>query len=506
MQSVKGVILVILDGWGVGESYPGNAIELASTPFYDSLLRDFPNTTLEASGLAIGLPDGQIGTSEVNHMIIGAGKILYQDLTRINKSIEDGSFAKNKEVGQAITHAKGSGGVLHIIAMVGPGGVHSHQAHLLALLDTVEQTDKNTSINLHLIADGRDVAPESILSFLPEIESKLQDLPNATIASLSGRYYAMDRDHNWDRTDKALAALTREAPHTDKSLLGTIKDYYAQGITDEFFPPVTFGAEAPMGEGDAAIFVNFRSDRTRQLTERITDLNLANFYFVTMTQYEPHYPVHVAFPPVTYGSTLGQALSEAGLSQYRITETEKFAHLTYFFNCKREEPYAGEHRIMIESYKDVATHDQKPYMKAVEIVHAAKETIINEVPAALMLNICNADMVGHSGNMPAIITAVETIDQTLADLVPFAQAHNYSVLITADHGNAEEKIDKVTGGKLSAHTLNPVPYIQITPGQLPLTHQKGQLSDLAPTILTLINIAIPADMTGTSFVERTKQS
>jgi 2,3-bisphosphoglycerate-independent phosphoglycerate mutase len=503
MKDVKGVVLVILDGWGVGEKYPGNAIELAKTPFYDQLLADYPNTTLAASGLAIGLPEGQIGTSEVNHMIIGAGKILYQDLTRINENIRDGSFANNPELNNAVSHAKEHDGVLHLLAMVGPGGVHSHQAHLMAILDLLASTQDLPTVCLHLIADGRDVAPESILTFLPEIESKLESLPTVRIASLSGRYFSMDRDHNWDRTDKALAVLTRQAPLATKSLEEVIHDYYAQGVADEFFPPVIFGEGEGIKAGDAAIFVNFRSDRTRQLTERITALTLSDFYFVTMTQYEPHYPVHVAFPPTTHGSTLGQALSEAGLTQYRITETEKFAHLTFFFNCKREEPYAGETRVMLESYKDVATHDQKPYMKAAEIVAAAQDTIASESPAALMLNICNADMVGHSGNMPAIIEAVETVDQALADLVPFALEHGYAVLVTADHGNAEEKIDKVTGGKLSAHTLNPVPYIQITSGKLPLTHESGQLSDLAPTILTLLNIGIPADMTGQSFVERT---
>jgi 2,3-bisphosphoglycerate-independent phosphoglycerate mutase len=503
MPETKGVILAILDGWGVGEDYEGNAITRANTPYYDSLVRDYPNTTLSASGLAIGLPEGQIGTSEVNHMIIGAGKILYQDLTRINLAIKDGSFRKNKVLTEAASHVNKTGQVMHILGLVGSGGVHSHQDHLLATIK-LALDNKVPHIMLHLLSDGRDLPPSSFLEYYPEIKALIESNENLELASLSGRYYGMDRDHNWARTKKTLDALLGSLKPQPGTLEEVVTNSYNSGTTDEFFVPVRFKTtfRSTLGSGDSLVFVNFRSDRTRQLTQNILAQDFDEFYFATMTQYEPSFKVHIAFPMLEHGHTLGEALSKEGLTQYRITETEKFAHLTYFFNCKREDPYEGEKRIMLDSYNDIKTHDQKPYMKAREITEAALDVIKREAPPAIMLNLCNADMVGHSGNIPAIIEGVETIDQCLAKLVPEALKSGYAVLITADHGNAEQKIDKKTGGKLSAHTLNPVPYIQVTEGKLPLSHKKGQLKDIAPTILTLLDQKIPSDMTGISFIER----
>jgi 2,3-bisphosphoglycerate-independent phosphoglycerate mutase len=502
MSKHKKAVVIVLDGWGVTNSYRGNAIAKAQTPFYDSLVNEYPSASIEASGEAVGLPDGQMGTSEVNHMTIGAGKVLYQDLVRITNKIKDGTFFDNPAFLKAFAHVKASRSTLHIKGLMGPGGVHAHQDHMLALVKAAKKHGV-TKLYLHIFTDGRDVKPTSAKKYLAELESELAEIGLGKIASIAGRYYAMDRDHNWDRTDKSFHVLTRREGPRYSSAAEALDAAYASGVTDEYLEPACIevgpGEEGAICSHDAVIFVNFRNDRTRQLTERFLEKGPEDLVYVTMTEYSPTYSVEVAYPLVDAGSTIGAEISKAGLKQLRVTETEKFPHMTFFLNCKREAAYEGEDRMMFDSYSDIKTHDEKPAMRTPDIARFVVQDIQSRAHDVIFTNLCNADMVGHTGNIPATIQGVETIDQALRDIVQAAGEHGYTVLITADHGNAEEMVSKETGEQLSAHTTNLVPLI-IVHGPTRLTHYLGSLVDVGPTILKLLGLPIPADMTGESFV------
>ena len=509
MTPAQKVLLIILDGWGIAPNGPYNAIAQAHTPFYDQLMQSPLATQLQAAGEAVGLPAGQMGTSEVNHLTIGAGRVVFQDLVKINRAINDKSFFRNQAFIHAFEHVKKNHSTLHIQGLLSPGGVHSHENHIFSLLEAAKEYGIER-IYLHVFTDGRDTLPQTAKQYVKELEDFIAQIGVGQIASISGRYYAMDRDHNWERTDKTFDVLRGRADsqHRFHSIEEAIDAAYAQGITDEFIEPALIeindaGEIGAISTHDAVIFANFRNDRTRQLTERIIDVQQQeDLDFVTMTNYKPDYQVLVAFEPENLQHTLGEVISTAGKRQLRVTETEKFAHLTFFFNAKREEAFEGEDRMMIDSYSDIKTHDEKPYMRAPEITRR----LINEVKASeydfIATNLCNADMVGHSGKLAPTIEGIETIDKSLSEIVPTAIANGYHVIITADHGNAEELIDEQTGTPKTSHTTNPVPFILVTPDKTitTLTHRNGLLSDVAPTILKLMGLPIPEEMTGQALV------
>ncbi|MBL7159110.1 2,3-bisphosphoglycerate-independent phosphoglycerate mutase [Candidatus Microgenomates bacterium] len=500
---MKKVILIILDGWGLRASEVGNAIKLAKTPNFDRYWHQFPHAVLQASSKAVGLPEGQMGTSEVNHMTIGAGRLLFHDLVRINKSIEDKSFFRNKAIITAFDHVKKHNSTLHIKGLISPGGVHSHQEHVYALLKGAEAYGLK-KIYIHVFTDGRDTLPESALRYVQELQDFIDDLGVGKIASVSGRYYAMDRDHNWERTDKTFDLLIKRKGKKYQSASQAIKDSYKKGIADEFIEPVIIevgpGEEGAIASNDAVVFVNFRDDRPRQLVERFLEKRIKNLEYVTMSQYSPDYQVKVAFPPIEIKNSLGEIISKAGLRQLRVTETEKFAHMTFFLNCKREDAFDGEDRMMLDSYSDIKTHDEKPAMRTADIAQEIIQAMQVQSHEVIFTNLCNGDMIGHTGNLKATIVGVEVIDKAIAKIVEEGRKNNFNILIISDHGNAEEMIDEKTGGRLTAHTINPVPFILISKKWQKLNRDQGVLQDLAPTILKILGLKQPKEMTGRSFI------
>lgn len=506
MSSPNGKVLtIILDGWGVYKPYPGNAVELANKPYYDSLVKNHLYTSLKASGLDVGLPNGQMGSSEINHMIIGAGRVLYQDLVKINESIKDGTFDQTPEFLAAFEHVKKHNSKLHIKGLYSPGGVHSHSDHFFAIAKLIKKSGLSDKAYYHIITDGRDTKPQSGYEYIKEFVEFVEQEQIGNFASIGGRYFAMDRDHNWERTDKYFEMITQgKTPHHFNDILEAIEHNYQNKITDEFIEPTLIVADgqepALIENNDAVIFINFRNDRPRQIVERFLEKGPKNLYYVTMTHYSPEYDVKVAFPPVSTEKTLPQVISEAGLKQLRITETEKFAHLTFFMNCKREEPFVGEDRVMINSYSDIAQHDERPEMRAPDIANRLIDELKTEKYSAIFVNLCNADMVGHTGNIPAAIKGIEAIDAALAKIVPVARECGYDVIVTADHGNAEQMLDEKTNERLTAHTINPVPFILITNKYHRFVKDDGSQPDVAPTILKLMGIEQPEEMTGESLV------
>ena len=500
---MKKTILIILDGWGLRASEAGNAIKLAKTPNFNRFWHQFPHAILQASGKTVGLPESQMGTSEVNHVTIGAGRVIFQDLLRINKSIKDKSFFRNKAIIAAFEHVKKYNSTLHIKGLISPGGVHSHQEHVYALLKGAKAYGVE-KIYIHVFTDGRDTLPKSAVRYVQELQEFLDNLGVGKIASISGRYYAMDRDHNWDRTDKTFELLIRGKGEKYKSVYQAIENSYKKGVTDEFIEPAVIevgpGEEGTITTNDAVVFVNFRNDRTRQLVERFLKKGPGNLEYVTMSQYNPNYQVKVAFSQAEIKNSLGEIISKAGLSQLRITETEKFAHLTFFLNCKREEAFEGEDRIMLDSYSDIKTHDEKPKMRTMDITREIIQAIEANTHKVIFANLCNADMVGHTGNLKATITGVETVDKAIGEIIKEGRKENFDILITADHGNAEEMIDEETGDILTAHTTNPVPFVLISSNWKELNRDQGGLQDVAPTILKLLGLEQPKEMTGKSFV------
>jgi len=495
------VALIVLDGWGYREDAKDNAIAASKKPFFDSLWKNYPHSLLKASGNAVGLPEGQMGNSEVGHTTIGAGKICDTELVRIGKSIESGEFDKNPAFTSLFEHVKKHSSVLHAQGLVSSGGVHSHQDHLYAFLRLAKKVGIK-KVAIHVFTDGRDTAPQSGASYLKDLEKVVAEVGNAFIASISGRFYAMDRDQNWDRLKK-----TEEAIFECKGNVCTIQpsEYlnglYQQNLKDELLEPIVCLDE--MGEGcsieknDGVLFFNFRADRARMLTEKILEKQKSeNLAVVTFCEYDPDYKCLVAFPPMKIETTLAAEISKAGLTQAHIAETEKFPHATYFLNGGREEPYKNEKHIMLPSRKDIKTHDQAPKMRAEGIA----DKVIEEINAGddfIFINFANPDMVGHTANVPAIIQAIEETDAQLKRVIDALTAKGGIAFITADHGNAEINVDQQTGIPHTSHTTNPVPAI-LTSHDYKL--KDGGLADIAPTILELLNLEKPKCMDGHSLI------
>lgn len=495
------LLFIVLDGWGINKKYPGNAIAQAETPFFDQLWQENHHAELKASGKAIGLPEGQMGTSEVNHFIFGAGRVVLQYLSRINQDIKNQTFSQKPALQRTFSHVKKNNSALHIWGLASDGGVHSHLNHLLATLKAAESAGLE-KIYLHAVTDGRDTSPTSGIDFIEKLKKTLKNSPSAKLATIVGRYYAMDRENNWDRTERAVNLYLQGEGKLAESSQKAIKKSYQNDITDEFIKPILLKPNSPrppIQKNDAIIMVNFRNDRTRQLTKKFLEQGPENLFLTTMTQYNPSFPAEVVYPPIKIETTLGKAISEAGLSQLRVTETAKFAHMTYFLNCKREKPYKGEDRIMLDTYSNIPTHNKRPQMRAPDIAKAILQDIQTNTHPAIFTNLCNADMVGHSGNIQATIKGCEAVDQVLQKIIPEARSHGFHIIVTADHGNAEEMLDR-SGKTITAHSTNPVPFILISKDHQKISQSAGSLADIAPTILTLLNIKVPQDMTGKSLI------
>jgi 2,3-bisphosphoglycerate-independent phosphoglycerate mutase len=468
------VALVILDGWGCAPPGPGNAVELADTPVFDRLWRTYPHTTVKASGEAVGLPPGQMGNSEVGHLTIGSGRVLFQDLMRVNFAIEDGSFFEN----EALRSAFERGNQVHLLGLVSHGGVHSHIDHLRALL---RFSPEKTWI--HAFTDGRDVSPTSAVNDLAE-------LPTERIATVCGRYYAMDRDQRWERTQRAFDAIVAGQGEHAPDPIAAVRRSYERGVTDEFIEPVVIDGRPRLAEGDAAIFFNFRPDRARQLAIKLMD---AGFDLTTMTRYRADFACSVVFEEQKVDETMAEVLAAHGARQLHVAETEKYAHVTYFFNGGREEEFAGETRILVPSPRDVGTYDKKPEMSAPEVTRRFCDEIGNGYAFAVV-NFANPDMVGHSGSIPAVVKAVETVDTCLGEVVDAVEAAGGVSLVTADHGNAEQMLEPDGVGPHTAHTSNPVPLV-LTDTRFGL-REDGELSDLIPTAIDLLGFTHASQMTG----------
>jgi 2,3-bisphosphoglycerate-independent phosphoglycerate mutase len=468
------VALVVLDGWGCAPPGPGNAVELADTPVFDRLWATYPHTTLAASGEAVGLPPGQMGNSEVGHLTIGSGRRLYQDLMRINRAIDDGALFENP----ALKAALACDGDVHLLGLVSYGGVHSHIDHLRALLRFAPERTW-----IHAFTDGRDVSPTSAVRDLAE-------LPADRIATVSGRYYAMDRDQRWERTDRALAAITRGEPEGAVDPVASVRRSYERGITDEFLEPVAIAGRPRLRPGDSAIFFNFRPDRARQLTQRLLE---GGHRLTTMTRYRDDFDCPVAFEEQEIDGTMAEVLAEHGVRQLHAAETEKYAHVTYFFNGGREEEWPGETRILVPSPRDVATYDQKPEMSAPELASRFADEVGKGYGFAIV-NFANPDMVGHTGSIPAVVKAVETVDACLGEVLEAVEAAGGVALVTADHGNAERMLEDDGVSPHTAHTSNPVPLVLTTLERG--LREGGELADLVPTALRLLDLPKPLQMSG----------
>ena len=505
------VMLMILDGFGINEKTDCNAVKLAKTPNIDKLMKKYPNTIMYTSGLKVGLPDGQMGNSEVGHTNIGAGRIVYQELTKITKSIEDGDFFAIPEFIEAIENCKKHNSKLHILGLLSDGGVHSHIRHLYGLLEMAKRRDFE-DVYVHCFLDGRDTPPASAEGYITQLEEKMKEKKVGKIASISGRYYAMDRDKRWDRVKKCYDALVRGEGNKATSATIAIEDSYQKEVFDEFVEPtVIVNNDTPIatiGENDSVIFFNFRPDRAREITRAIVDPEFDGFetekintYIVCFTNYDETMPnVKIAFKKEPLVNTFGEVVSKNGLKQLRIAETEKYAHVTFFFNGGEEKQYPGEDRILVPSPK-VATYDLQPEMSAPIVTKKVVEAINEDKYNAIILNFANPDMVGHTGSLPATIKAVETIDECVQKVVDAMLAHNGTILITADHGNCEQMIDYKTGEPHTAHTTNPVPLILVTNDET-LKVKSGKLADLAPTMLEILGIEKPEEMTGESILEK----
>ncbi len=501
MANYKPVALIILDGWGIREMEHGNAAVLAHTPNYDRWLRECERCILDASGEAVGLPADQMGNSEVGHLNLGAGRIVYQDLTRINMSISDKTFYEQAPLVEGFSHAKHNEGKVHIIGLLGPGGVHSYIGHLYATIEASEEYGVRPV--LHVITDGRDTPPKSGLGYVKELRAFLQKHP-ATIATVSGRYYAMDRDQRWPRTELAYRAMVeREGEHA-QTAEEAIEQSYANNVTDEFIKPtvITSAGNVSIEDGDTVIFYNFRADRMRQIVRSLVEEGFAGFpvrkfedlRVVTFTSYEEGLPAAVVFPEQNIVNPLAEVISNAGLSQFHAAETEKYAHVTYFFNGGREQPFEGEER-HLEASPKVATYDLQPEMSAEPLTESVLKRVREHDDAFILVNYANPDMVGHTGVLEAAIKACETVDRCAGELVKAVVEKGGVALVTADHGNAERMIDEETGGPHTYHTTSPVSFLMIG-NEYFAPRPRAILADVAPTVLTLLGLEQPAEMTG----------
>ncbi len=504
----KLTMLMILDGFGENKNKDGNAVELANTPTIDRLMKTCPTTDIYTSGLNVGLPDGQMGNSEVGHTNIGAGRIVYQELTRITKSIEDGDFFNIPELVGAIENCKKNHSKLHILGLLSDGGVHSHNRHLYAILELAKRKDFE-DVYVHCFMDGRDTPPASGENYILQLEEKMKEKGIGKIATISGRFYSMDRDKRWNRIQKAYDAMVNGIGEKANTAVAAIEESYQKEVFDEFIEPTVICSNnnpvATIGENDSVIFFNFRPDRAREITRTLVDPEFnefetkkLNLYYVCFTQYDATMPnVQIAFKPTRLVNTFGEYVSSKGLNQLRIAETEKYAHVTFFFNGGEEKQYPGEDRILVPSPK-VETYDMQPEMSALEVTDKVVEAIASKKYDTIILNYANPDMVGHTGNLEAAIKAIETIDECVGKVVEAVTKENGVLFITADHGNAEQMIDYKTGEPHTAHTTNPVPFILV--GMENAKLREGRLADLAPTMLDIMGLEKPQEMTGESLI------
>lgn len=505
---MRPVILIVLDGWGINPRKEGNAQLLAKTPALDKLFKEYPKTKLETSGLSVGLPEGQMGNSEVGHLTMGAGRIVYQELTRIDHEIETGEFFKNKALLDAIAAIKKSSGLLHLMGLVSDGGVHSHINHLFALLDMAKQNGLD-KVFIHAFLDGRDTPPSSGKGYIEKLQAHLDKTGIGKIATISGRYYAMDRDNRWERVEKAYKALAQGDGRLSENPIEAITKAYQTGETDEFVLPTVIANKnkpvATVNDGDGIIFFNFRADRARELTRTFTQENFTGFArgtklslssYVCLTEYDATFNLPVAFPPQSLKNILAEILSKNNIKQLRIAETEKYAHVTFFFNGGVEKPFPLEDRVLIPSPKEVPTYDKKPEMSAYPVTDELVQRIKSGDYKFILVNYANGDMVGHTGIMDAAIKACEVLDECLAKVITAARENGWTALITSDHGNIEQMIDYDTNDAFTAHTTNPVPFAVIDDNRKDISLRQGGLSDVAPTILDLMGIEKPEEMTG----------
>ncbi len=507
------VVLVILDGWGYSEDVGGNAIAAANTPVMDSLWAAYPRTLIQTSGKAVGLPEGQMGNSEVGHLNIGAGRVVPQELVRISDAVEDGSIQENSALVKVCQQVRSQNSKLHLLGLCSEGGVHSHLSHLFGLLE-LAKAQGISQVCIHAITDGRDTSPKEGAKAVQQIQDYIDRIGVGRIVTLSGRYYAMDRDRRWDRVKRAYDVMTQDGPGSDLSAFETLQACYAEGVTDEFVIPTRL-APGAIESGDGVIFFNFRPDRARQLTQALVNTKFEGFErqqvrplsVVTFTQYEPDLPVSVAFEPQNLSNILGEVIAQHGLKQFRTAETEKYAHVTYFFNGGLEEPFEGEDRELVMSPM-VATYDQAPSMSAESVTDVLTAAIAKRIYSLVVINYANPDMVGHTGQIPATVQAIETVDRCLGRLLESISRVGGTAIVTADHGNAEHMRDE-QGNPWTAHTTNPVPLIVVEgegakiPGYGTDIHLRddGRLCDIAPTILEILQLPQPSEMNGRSLVK-----
>ena len=504
----KPVLLMILDGWGIAPASSSNAATVAATPCLDKFFAEYPHTTLEASGGAVGLPDGQMGNSEVGHLNIGAGRIIYQELTRITKAVKDGDFFTNPVLTDVMAKTKAAGKALHLMGLLSDGGVHSHLEHVIALVEMARQQGLE-KVYVHAFLDGRDVGPKTAVTYLQQLQEAMQQIGVGKIATVSGRYYAMDRDKRWERTEKAYRALVLgEGEHAEDAVSG-VERSYAQGVTDEFVIPFIVGEnDGRITAGDGIVFFNFRPDRAREITRAFCDDDFQGFErkarpqvtFVCFTDYDDTIQnKQVAFHKVQLHNTFGEYLAAHNMTQARIAETEKYAHVTFFFNGGVEEPNKGEDRILVKSPK-VATYDLQPEMSAPQVCEKLVDAIKSDKYDVIVINFANPDMVGHTGVQEAAIKAVEIVDECVGKAVEALKEVDGQMFICADHGNAEQLIDYETGAPWTAHTTNPVPFILVNADPKYTLRENGCLADIVPTLIQLMGMEQPAEMTGKSLL------
>jgi len=504
------VVLVVLDGFGIGDGGAADATAVAQTPFFARARATYPSAKLETSGESVGLPPGQMGNSEVGHMAMGSGRINLQDITRITDAMAAGELANNVPIQSAIAAVENSRGTLHLMGLLSDGGVHSEFEHLRMLLDHLASRDIRPAI--HAFMDGRDTPPHSGCDFMHALVSNL-DRTGGHVATVTGRYYAMDRDNRWDRIEKAYNAIAGGKGRCADDPISAIEEAYRRGEGDEFIEPTVISGSAPLVDGDAMIFFNFRADRARQITNALTGADPTRFAgelerksppklsaFVCLTEYDAKFGLPVAFSSEIPGNGLGETIAKAGLQQLRVAETEKYAHVTYFFNGGLEEPFPGEDRVLILSPRDVATYDAKPEMSAAKVTEEAVRRIVEDDYAFVLINYANPDMVGHTGILGAAVKAVETVDSELDQLADAVLAKEGSLVITADHGNCELMVDPKSGEPHTAHTTNPVPIFWIAADAIDRRLRDGSLADLAPTVLDLMHLPQPEQMTGRSLI------
>jgi 2,3-bisphosphoglycerate-independent phosphoglycerate mutase len=499
---------MILDGWGINPNPDHNAVALAKTPNLTRLLADYPHVPIRTSGMAVGLPEGQMGNSEVGHLNIGAGRVVYQELTRVTKSILDGDFFTNPTLLDCVAKVKASGGRLHLSGLLSDGGVHSHNTHLYAFLELAKR-EGLTDVFIHCLLDGRDTPPQSGIEYLAQLEAEIARIGVGRIATVMGRYFAMDRDNRWDRVEKAYNAIVCGEGESCSSAKEAIEQSYAVGVHDEFVVPVVVAENATLNDGDGFIFFNFRSDRAREITRALALDGFDGFErrnrpkmagYVCLTEYDATFGLPIAFGSTELINILGGVLADAGLKQLRIAETEKYAHVTFFFNGGAETPFPGEDRALIPSPKEVATYDEKPEMSACLVTEELLSRLDQDLYDVIVLNFANCDMVGHTGILEAAVRAVEAVDACAGRVVAKVQEKGGAVLITADHGNAEQMIDE-NGEPFTAHTTNPVWLVLVDDSRKGVSlREGGRLADIAPTMLKMLGLGQPQEMTGESLL------